>query len=192
MNAEDLQKESGIVRAIVIFAMIAMAAVLRVAPHPWNFTPVGAMALFGGAVIKDRRVAFLFPLAGLFAGDIFVGFHKLMPMVYASFLVDVALGHWIGDRRTVGRISGITLLGAMQFFLVTNFGVWAFLGSFPMTGAGLLECYLRGLPLFWNTLAADAVYAALLFGGFALAERLWPVLRQGTLHAERSGFEVKP
>jgi hypothetical protein len=97
--------------------------------------------------------------------------------VYASFLVNVALGYWIRDRRTTTRISAITLLGAIQFFLVTNFGVWAFLDGFPRTAAGLIACYIAGIPLFWNTLAGDALYAALLFGGLALAERLFPVLR---------------
>ncbi|MGH9675694.1 MAG: DUF6580 family putative transport protein, partial [Candidatus Acidiferrum sp.] len=70
-----------------------------------------------------------------------------------------------------------TLLGAIQFFLITNFGVWAFLDSFPKTSAGLAACYVSGLPLFWNTLAGDAIYVTLLFGGFALAERLVLPLR---------------
>jgi hypothetical protein len=177
MNSEALQKESMIVRTIVILSMIALAAVLRVVPHPWNFTPVGAIALFSGAVVKDRRLAFLFPMLALFVGDIFVGFHKLMPLVYASYLVNVALGYWIRDRRTTLRISTITLIGAIQFFLVSNFAVWAFLDGYPRTGAGLIACYIVGIPLFWNTLAGDALYVVLLFGGFALAERLFPVLR---------------
>jgi hypothetical protein len=177
MNSENMHRESLIIRTMVILATIALAALLRVMPHPWNFTPVGAMALFSGAVVKDRRLAFLFPLAALFVGDIFVGFHKLMPLVYASFLIDVALGYWIRDRRTVARIGGVTLLGAIQFFLVTNFGVWAFLEGWSHTAAGLATCYLTGLPLLLNTLAGDALYALLLFGGFALAERLFPFLR---------------
>lgn len=180
MSTQSQNRENLIIRTIVILAMIALAATLRVMPHPWNFTPVGAMALFSGAVIKDRRLAFLFPLAALFAGDIFVGFHKLMPLVYASFLVDVALGYWIRDRRTVASISGITLLGAIQFFLVTNFGVWALLQGWPQTAAGLIACYAAGLPFLLNTLAGDTFYAALLFGGFALAERLFPILRDAT------------
>jgi hypothetical protein len=177
MNSDTLQKESLIVRTIVILAMIALAAVLRILPHPWNFTPVGAMALFAGAVVKHRRVAFLFPLVALFVGDIFVGFHKLMPLVYASFLIDVALGSAIRNRRTIARIGGITAVGALQFFLVTNFGVWAFLEGFPKTVSGLAACYISGLPLLLNTLSGDAFYATLLFGGFALAEHLFPILR---------------
>jgi hypothetical protein len=174
MSSETAHKENLIVRTIVILAMITFAAVVRMVPHPWNFTPVGAMALFSGAVVKDRRLAFLFPLLALLVGDLFVGFHKLMPIVYASFLANVALGYWIRNRRSLWRISGITLLGAIQFFLVTNFAVWAFLGSYPRTFPGLVACYVSGLPLFWNTLAGDAFYAAVFFGGLAIAEHFSP------------------
>jgi hypothetical protein len=178
MNAEGSRKEAVVVRTIIILSTIALAAALRIAPHPWNFTPVGAMALFSGALIKDRRLAFFFPLLALFAGDLVVGFHKLLPIVYASFLINVLIGRFLADNRTVARIGGATFLAALQFFIVTNFSVWAFLGSYPRTGAGLFACYVNGLPFFWNTLAGDLVYATLLFGGFALAERLFPVLRQ--------------
>jgi hypothetical protein len=183
MNAQISEKENLLYRTLLALAMIALAAALRIAPHPWNFTPVGAMALFSGAIIRDRRLAFVFPILALFVGDIFIGFHKLMPVVYASFLVSVAIGFWLRDRRTVGRITAATLLGAIQFFLVTNFAVWAFGLSYPRNSAGLLACYIAGIPFFWNTLAGDGVYAALFFGGFALAERLFPVLREPALDA---------
>src|SRR6266849_4602521 len=173
-NAPISQKEILLYRTLLALALIVLAAALRIAPHPWNFTPVGAMALFSGAVLKDRRLAFLFPLLALFAGDLFIGVHKLIPIVYASFLVSVAIGLWLRDRRTVARISLATLLGAIQFFLVTNFGVWWLLGSFPRTVAGLATCYIAGIPFFWNTLAGDALYATLFFGGYTLAERLIP------------------
>jgi hypothetical protein len=178
MNAQISQKENLLYRTLLALALILLAAALRIAPHPWNFTPVGAMALFSGAVLRDRRLAYFFPLLALFLGDIFIGFHKLIPIVYASFLLNVAIGLWLRDRRTVARISLATLLGAIQFFTVTNFAVWA-LGSFyPRTFVGLAACYVAGVPFFWNTLAGDAVYAVLLFGGYALAERLFPALRQ--------------
>jgi hypothetical protein len=177
MNAEISQKETLLYRTLLALALILLAAALRMAPHPWNFTPVGAMALFSGAVLKDRRLAFLFPLVALFAGDVFIGFHKLIPIVYASLLINVAIGLWLRDRRTVARISLATLLGAIQFFLVTNFAVWQFLRGYPHTASGLLACYIAGIPFFWNTLAGDAVYAALLFGGYAAAERFVPALQ---------------
>ena len=178
MNPQLSQKEHLLYRTLLTLAIIALAAALRIAPHPWNFTPVGAMALFSGAVIRDRRLAFFFPILALFTGDVFIGFHKLMPVVYASFAISVAIGLWLRKRRTLARIGAATLLGATQFFLVTNFAVWAFGLSYPRTGAGLLACYAAGVPFFWNTLAGDAIYAALFFGGFALAERLVPALRE--------------
>ena len=178
MNAEISQKENLLYRTLLALALILLAAALRIAPHPWNFTPVGAMVLFSGALLKDRRLAFLFPLVVLFAGDIFIGLHKLIAIVYASFLLNVAIGLWLRDRRTIARITLATLLGAIQFFLVTNFAVWQFLKGFPHTASGLAACYIAGIPFFWNTLAGDAFYATLLFGGFALAERLFPLLRQ--------------
>src|SRR6266853_5997960 len=178
MNTEISQKENLLYRTLLALALIVLAAALRIAPHPWNFTPVGAMALFSGAVLKDRRLAFFFPLLALFLGDIFIGFHKLIPIVYASFLVNVAIGLWLRDRRTVARISLATLLGAIQFFIVTNFAVWALGGFYPHTGTGLVACYIAGVPFFWNTLAGDAFYAALLFGSYAFAERMLPALRE--------------
>jgi hypothetical protein len=178
MNTQMSPKENLLYRTLLALAIVALAAALRIAPHPWNFTPVGAMALFSGAIIRDRRLAFFFPILALFVGDIFIGLHRLVPVVYASFLVSVAIGFWLRDRRSLGRISAATLLGAIQFFLVTNFAFWAFGLSYPRNSAGLLACYVAGIPFFWNTLAGDAVYAALLFGGLALAERLFPALRE--------------
>ena len=157
--------------------MIVIAAVLRAAPHPWNFTPIGAMALFSGALVKDRRLAFAFPLLALLVGDVFVGFHRLILVVYASFLASVAIGFWLRNHRTVLRISLATLLGAFQFFVVVDLGFWALGSTYPHNAQGLIACYVRAMPFFWNMLAGDAAYAALLFGGYALAERFLPALR---------------
>jgi uncharacterized membrane protein len=166
-------------RAALIAGMIVLAAALRVIPHPMNFAPIGAMALFSGAYFSSKRAAVLVPLLALAAGDCFTGFHRLVPWVYASFLVSVAIGFWLRREKSAARIGAATVAGAMQFFLVTNFALW-FSGivSYSKTPAGLAECYVRGLPLLGNTLAADAFYAALLFGGMALAERRFPSLRE--------------
>jgi hypothetical protein len=177
---ENSEKETVVLRAILIFAMTGLAAALRLAPHPWNFTPVGAIALFSGAMVRDRRVAFLFPVLVMFATDLIIGFNKLSPLVYACLLLSVLIGRFLNQKRNLPRIGGATFLGALQFFLITNFGVWAFLHSYPRTGAGLAACYLAGVPLFWNMLAGDVVYVTLLFGGFFLAERLAPRLRLST------------
>lgn len=177
MNTEVSQKENLLYRMLLALAIIVIAAALRIAPHPWNFTPVGAMALFSGAIIKDPRIAFAFPLLALFSGDLFVGFYKLgvMLLVYASFLLSVLIGRWVQNHRTISRISAATLLGSIQFFLVTNFAIWALGNSYPRTLSGLTSCYAAGVPFFWNTLAGDAFYATLFFGAFALGERFIPI-----------------
>ena len=176
------EKESGKLlssRAIVIGGMIVVAAALRIIPHPMNFAPIGAMALFGGAYFSSKRSAALVPLLALAAGDLFTGFHRLIAWVYASFLVSVAIGFLLRRKKSAARIVAATVAGAVQFFLVTNFAVWASaIGNYPKTWPGLAACYLAGLPLLGNTLAGDAFYAALLFGGMALAEKRFPSLRE--------------
>jgi hypothetical protein len=165
-------------RAIFAATLILLAAILRIAPHPWNFTPIGAMALFSGAMFQDRRLAYLFPLLALFAGDLFVGLHRLIPAVYASFLIEVWIGTWLKNPRNIFRTGLAVFLGALQFFLITNFAIWKVFDTYPHTAAGLVACYIAGLPLFGNALRGDALYAAALFGGFALAENLFPALRE--------------
>lgn len=178
----ETNKENGISiypRAAVITGIVLAAAVLRIVPHPMNFTPIGALALFGGAYFSSRRTAVAVPLLSLVAGDIFTGFHRLIPYVYASFLVSVALGFWLRRKKSASRIGAATVAGAIQFFLVSNFALWASsIGNYAKNLAGLAECYIAGLPLFWNTLAGDAFYVALLFGGMALAEKRFPLLRE--------------
>lgn len=191
MSASD--RDALFFRTILAMVLIVLAAALRVVPHPWNLTPVGAIALFSGAVVKDRRLAFAFPLLSLFAGDVITGLPKVVSYieldlaVYGSFLVSVAIGLLLRRNRGVFRIAGATLLGAIQFFLISNLADWAFLDMYPKTGSGLVACYVAGIPLFRNTLAGDALYAALFFGGFALAERVFPALRDSTPEAVARG-----
>jgi hypothetical protein len=169
-------------RTLVITVIVFIAAALRLAPHPMNFAPIGALALFGGAYFSSKQVAIAVPVLSLVAGDLFIGFHRLVPYVYASFLVSVAIGFWLRRKRSPSRICAATLAGAIQFFLVTNFAVWAVsIGSYPKTAGGLAECYIAGIPYFWNTLAGDACYVSLLFGSMALAERIFPSLRDSAV-----------
>jgi hypothetical protein len=170
-NDRNLYLLGFIVVALIIFA----SAALRILPHPLNFTPIGAMAIFAGSLFRNRWIAFLLPLAALFAGDLFVGLYKLMFIVYISFALGVAIGRWLVQSRTVARIGGAVFLGALQFFVISNFGMWALSDFYPKTSTGLTACFVNAMPYFWNTLAGDALYAAILFGGFALAEKFLPL-----------------
>src|SRR5262245_41165093 len=166
---ENIDRNLHLLRFLVLALMIFAAAALRILPHPLNFTPIGAMAIFCGSLFRNRWVAFLLPLAALFAGDLWVGLYKLMFIVYVSFALSVAIGRWVAQSRTVARIGGAAFLGSLQFFVVTNIAMWALSDFYPKTYAGLTACFVNAIPYFWNTLAGDALYAAILFGGFALA-----------------------
>ena len=161
----------------VLVLIVCLAAASRLIPHPPNVTPVAALALFGGAHFADRRLAVLVPLAALLVGAFVIGFHELVPFVYGGFALIAVLGFWLRGRRSAGRITGAALGGSVTFFLVSNFGVWLLLGTYPMTPAGLVACYVAGLPYFWNTLLGDLVFTGVLFGGFALLERAVPALQ---------------
>ncbi|MGB2667772.1 MAG: DUF6580 family putative transport protein [Candidatus Acidiferrum sp.] len=172
----NLQNHALVYRISVVACFILFAAVVRILPHPWNFTPVGAMALFSGAKLGRSWQAFLFPLIALFCGDLFVGFHRLMPVVYFSFCISVLIGIAFRQRQSLKLLSAATFLGALQFFLITNFGIWALENFYPRSLAGLTTCFIAAIPYFGNTLAGDSFYALVLFGGFALLERFSPAL----------------
>lgn len=172
-------------RVGLIAAMIFGAAALRLLPHPVNFAPIGAMALFGGAHLPHRgwnfALPFAIPLAAMLLSDAALeastgwGFHRLMPAVYGSFALIVTLGFLLRRGAGVLPVFFAALGAASLFFLITNFAVWALLDTYPSTAAGLAACYLAALPFFWNTLAGDLFYSAVLFGGFALAARGFPM-----------------
>jgi hypothetical protein len=172
-------------RFFVILGIILSAAAMRLVPHPPNMTPIAAMALFGGAYFKSKRIAFLMPLAAMYLSDLALGFfvydfgffHGFMPFVYASFVVTVCLGFLVRRRLTPLLVGGAALTGSVLFFIITNFGVWLVGSLYPKTLVGLAGCYVAAIPFFRNSLAGDAIYALLFFGGFALAQRYLPVLR---------------
>jgi hypothetical protein len=166
--------------------MTLVAALSRLIPHPPNFTPIGALALFGGACYADRRAAFAVPLAALFLGDLVLGFHALMPAVYGSFALMVVLGFWLRRHRSLLPITVATLAGSILFFVITNFAVWAIGDGYPKTWEGLALCYVAAIPYFQNTLLGDATYALCLFGGLAVAEHAFPKLREPVLGLQGS------
>jgi hypothetical protein len=158
------------IRFTVLIGMIFTATASRLIPHPPNFTPLTAMALFGGACFTDKRAAFFVPLIGLFLSDLVLGFYALMPVVYGSFALTVCLGFWLRQQRNALQVTSATIAGAVLFFILTNFGVWAFDSLYPKTMAGFAGCYALAIPFFWNTLLSSLLYSAMLFGGLAIAE----------------------
>jgi hypothetical protein len=152
----------------VALALVAFGVIMRLVPHAANFAPVGAIALFGGAVLP-KKVAWWLPVAVMAVSDLFIGFYSGILFTWAAYLMVALFGMTLRRTRNLYRIVLGSLGGATIFFLVSNFGTWAQGGLYPHTWAGFVQCYTMAIPFFRNTLAGDLFYNALLFGAFAFA-----------------------
>ena len=170
----------------LVAVMIGAAALSRLLPHPYNFTPIGAMALFGGTYITNKKQALLIPLIAMFISDVLLqlttgyGFHWGMPFVYGSFMLIAYLGFYL--RKLVQRqtVMVCSLVGSLIFFFISNFGTWAtppFL--YPQTAAGLVDCYIKAIPFFGSTIMGDLFYNMILFGAYSIIKWRFPVLVKG-------------
>ena len=166
------------VRSATIFALILGAAISRLLPHPPNVTPLGALALFAGAYVTDKRLAVVIPLAAMALSDAIIGFHVLLPVVYLCVAATVWIGFGLRSGVKIVGLAARVLAGSILFFIVTNFGVWAMGTMYPHSFAGLVSCYVAAIPFFRNSLLGDVGFAALLFGSFVLAGRMVPAIRE--------------
>ena len=128
------------------------------AVYPWNFWPLTATCLLGGAI-------------GLVSGHWEFAFHSTMPIVYACVVFQTVLGMWVGKRTTVARIAGVAVISEVVFFMLTNLGAFFTYNMYPHTLGGLAACYIAALPFLRLSLFSTAVYSIALFGGLAYAER---------------------
>lgn len=160
---------------IAIFFII-IGILTRLLPHPANFAPITAIALFS-SVYLPKRLAFVVPLLAMILSDLVLGFHSTMPYVYGSIFLTSVIG--VGIRRTplrqgfVGqarRVVIATLGSSILFFIITNFGVWKETSLYPKTIDGLLQSYIMALPFFRNSVLGDLFYTAVLFGSYELVQ----------------------
>ena len=177
---------------LVLIGLIVIAVLTRLLPHPPNFSPVEAVALFGGAYFASRAWALLVPLLVMFAADLLLGlinggiyFDYFVSagflLVYACIAVLTVFGFGLRGKVSGGRVLGYSLLGSVLFFLVTNFGAFLSNPAYPKTAAGLAAAYTAGIPFFQWTVLGTLFYAAVLFGGFALLRHKVPALRAQTV-----------
>ncbi len=172
-NERVMHKE----RLLLIVALIILAAAARLLPHPANVTPVAAIALFSGAFLANRSLAYIVPLAAMLASDMVIGLHSTMLFVYVGMLMTVMLGQALRQRIRPLPVAAATLASSIIFFVLTNFGTWLVGGLYPATIDGLAACFVAAIPFFTNSLLGDMGFAALLFGVFYAAERSFPLLR---------------
>jgi hypothetical protein len=146
-------------------AILIVGVFSRLVLHAPNFTPVIALALFGGVYLKKRQALYV-PIALLAVTDLFLGLHPTMPFTWGSILVISAIGIWLRSRKTTATVLGSSLFSAILFVVVTNFGAW--LTMYPHTAEGLRNCYIAAIPFFRNTLLSTLVYSAVTFGLYEL------------------------
>lgn len=177
----------------LIVAMIFLAALSRLLPHPPNFTPIGGMALFGAAYFTKKYWAFLIPFIALFISDLVIN-NLIYPIVYPEYYEGFTL-FTTGWYWYYGAFALITLLGfqtlkevkptyligsslaaSVLFFLITNIGAWASGMMYPMDASGLMASFVAGIPFFGYTIAGDLFYVAVLFGAFEMIEARFPQL----------------
>ncbi len=145
--------------------VVAIAAFTRLLPHPPNFSPIAAMALFGGAYLS-KKYALIIPIIALFISDIFLGFHSTIPFVYGSFLITGLIGLWLKNHRDFKSIAVGTLLSSVLFFLITNFGVWLVGSLYQKNITGLIQSYIMAIPFFRYTIIGDLFYTGIFFGSY--------------------------
>lgn len=181
---------------LLAFGILVLSASLyRAWPgRPFGFAPQMAMALFGGAMISDKRMAFILPLLSMLISDIFYqvlytngytsipGFYSGMALNYA-LIAGVTLFGFLLKKISVLRVALFSMTGSIVFFLVSNFTVWLGGGGYhrPKTFDGLMMCYYDGLAFFrdygvingfyGNLFLGDLFFCGLLFGSYFLLNR---------------------
>lgn len=168
-------------RFLFLVTAILVAAMSRIFPHIPNFTPIAAMALFGGAHFKDKASAVLVPLIAMFLSDCVIQlttgtrFHNTLIPVYFSIALISFIGMYVKRNITFQSVLIGSLVSSVLFFVITNFAVWAAC-CYDQGFKGLVTTYILGIPFFGPTVAGDLFFNGILFGSFYFAQKRIPSL----------------
>jgi hypothetical protein len=169
-----------------LVAMVVVAALYRVIPgRPFGFEPQVALAVFSGAIIKDKKLAFVLPLLSMFISDVLYqvlynaglsSIYGFYPDQWVNYLLyaSVVLFGFLIKRLRVINVLLVVLAAPTYFFLVSNFLTWAGVGGYemyPKTAAGLVSCYVAALPFYKMGLISCLVFSFMLFGGWYFISR---------------------
>ncbi len=154
---------------MIVYILIIAGFLMRLLPHAPNFVPVAAIAVFAGAYL-NKRMAMWVPLAIMMVSDLIIGMHDVVLYTWGAFAIIGILSTWLKNRATVGNVFISTVVSAILFFVVTNFGVW--LAWYAHTWVGFTTCYINAIPFLRSSILGNVVYAAALFGSYELAKRV--------------------
>ena len=173
----------------VIILLILFASFSRIIPHMPNFTPIGAIALFGGAYLKNKYHAFLIPIASLWLSDLilnnfiftfysdFTWFYPGFLWQYISFTLIIILGYFFLKKINFKNVFITAISSSVLFFIITNFGVWISGSMYTLDFQGLITCYIMALPFFKGTLLGFMCYSAFLFGVLEFSKHKFEILK---------------
>ena len=143
--------------------IISFGILSRVVVHTPNFTPVLSLAFLGGMYLKGRQ-AVLVPLALMIVSDFIIGFHNMMFFSWGSIVLISIFGLWLKKRKNLATVLSGSIVSAMIFFIVTNFGAW--LTLYPHTIDGLWQCYILAIPFFRSTLVSSVAYSLVFYAAY--------------------------
>jgi len=155
----------------------------------WSgFSPVIAIALFSGFIIRQKDISFLLPLIALFASDAAIqllyeknlfpypGFYSGQWRNYLILLSATLIGWALKGRKTTHLAAG-SVIAPTVFFLLSNFNVWMNQDVlYPKNFSGLMTCYAAGLPFYKNALIATIVFLPVILFSYNYITRRKPVL----------------
>ncbi len=159
---------------VILAVLIALGVAGRLLPHPPNFTPMAAIALFAGFIFIKRYMAVVAVISTMLLCDYFAFGSlsaswfgsKSMFVVYIALLFPIVFKNFLQKKLGVLRIFGAALASSSVFFLATNFAVWAFSPMYEKTLEGLVLCYTMAIPFFQNTVAGDLIWSGVIFGTY--------------------------
>ena len=138
-------------------------AISRFIPHPPNFTSLLTLSFYVPALLGVRYLPAL--VISFLLTDLFIGFHSLTLFTWGSVIL-IGLSSKFFLSTILTRVSG-SLLGAVIFFIVTNFGVWS-MGSYGYTINGFLLCYTLAIPFFAYSLVSTIIFSGIVEGCYKL------------------------
>jgi hypothetical protein len=155
---------------MLALSLLIVGVLLRFLPHAPNFTPVAAIALFGGAYLNKKQ-ALIVPLMLMILSDLVIGLHNVVIFTWGGFILITLLGSWLKKHRSILGIVSASLFSSLLFYIVSNFGVWL-MGWYPHTLAGFINCYVMALPFLRNFTLGTLIYTTVFISAYELTARL--------------------
>lgn len=187
---------------ILVSAGIIITALTRLVPHPANFTPVFAVALFSGACIQRKSLAFIIPMAAILLSDVIfqlihvygnspiTGFYPGFLINYACILLTIFFGTRMGTNKNIGKVLGYSIGTSLIFFVLSNFGTWLTAHLYTFDLRGLVQCFVAAIAFYnpsstestffldtnnflGNLVLSGVLFSVAFFGIVSLAERFY-------------------